>query len=109
MKRKMTLTPSEEPAASDSPPCKKQKIFTHTPQELVKICSAYMQAQAALLDGPVLPEKVMESVLLRFEQARATKLPADCATPRTAWPAPLMGLQIDPPTDSALATGRRPM
>ena len=63
-----------------------------------------MQAQAALLSKPQLPEKVMESVLIRFEQASSRKLPVTIATPRTALIAPLMGMVIEPPVVHAIAS-----
>ena len=63
-----------------------------------------MQAQAALMSKPVLPEKVMENVLLRFEQASSKKLPASSATPRSALLVPLMGLNIASPAVRTLAT-----
>ena len=52
-KCKLTMTPSEKLAVGP-PPCKRQKVFTNTPQELVKIFAAYMQAQATLLEKPLL-------------------------------------------------------
>ena len=65
-KRKLVLTPTEKQADSGLP-CKRQRVFTNTPSEFVKICSAYMQAQAALLEKPQLTEKVVEKVLIRLE------------------------------------------
>ena len=62
------MTPSEE-LADGPPPCTKQKVFAHTPSELVKIFAAYAQAQAALLEKHMHPETVMQQVLIRYEQA----------------------------------------
>ena len=72
-KCKLALTPTKK-LTDAGPPCKRQRTFTNAASELVKICSAYMQGQAALLSKPQLPEKVMESVLIRFEQASSRKM-----------------------------------
>ena len=56
------------------------------------------------MSKPVLPEKVMENVLLMLEQASSKKLPASSATPRSALLVPLMGLKIASPAVCALAT-----
>ena len=76
----MALTPTEQLTES-GPPCKKQRTFTNTPSELVKIFSAYVQAQAALLNKP---DKDMESVLIMYKQAYSRKVTCIIATPRTA-------------------------
>ena len=75
-KRKLALTPIEE-LTDSGPSCKKQRTFINTPSELVKDFSA-------LLSKPHLPEKVKESVLIRFEQASSRKMTPSSATPRTA-------------------------
>ena len=58
VKRKLTMTPSEE-LAKGPPRCKKQRVFAHTPSELVGIFAAYVQAQASLVDKPIQPEILM--------------------------------------------------
>ena len=101
VKRKLTMTPNEELVEGGPPPYKKQRVFTHTPSELVRICAAYLQAQAALVDKPIQPETVMKQVLVRFEQASSKKLPVTSATPSQARLMPLMGLNIEQPPQYA--------
>ena len=48
------------------------------------VFSAYLQAQAASLNKPTLPEKVMDSVLIRFEQAHSRKVTVTSATQKAA-------------------------
>ena len=65
--------------------------LNNTPSELVKVFSAYVQAQAASLNKPTLPEKVMECVLRRFDQANSR------TTPRSALITSLIEMYIVPP------------
>ena len=63
----------------------------------MKVFSAYAQARAASLNKPTLPEKVIESVLIRFEHAHSRKMTVTSATPRTSLIRPLMEMNIFPP------------
>ena len=64
---------------------------------MVKVFSVYAQAKPASLNKPQLPEKVMESVLIRFEQASSRKMTVTSATPRTPLIMPLMEMNHEPP------------
>ena len=66
MKRKLTLGPDE-----DSPrPAKAARTFTSTPEELVKLCGAFVQATSAACNSRLTPVKMMEGLIDRFEKAR---------------------------------------
>ena len=67
-KRKLPATKDESSSAER--PVKKQKTFTTTPGEMVKIFAQYMQAQGARTGRSVQPAKIMESIIERVEHSR---------------------------------------
>ena len=67
LKRKLPSAAGEE---STKRPAKKQKVFTTTPEEMVKIFAQYMQAQGASYGRSVQPARVMASIIERVEHAR---------------------------------------
>jgi hypothetical protein len=67
LKRKLPSAAGEE---SIRRPSKRQQTFTTTPEEMVKICGQYMQAQGASCARRVQPAQVMESIIERVELAR---------------------------------------
>ena len=64
LKQKLPSAAGEE---STKRPAKKQKVFTTTPEEMVKIFAQYMQAQGASYGRSVQPARVMASIIERVE------------------------------------------
>jgi hypothetical protein len=60
LKRKPQSAAGEE---IDRRPAKQPKVFTTTPEEMVKIFGQYMQAQGANFGRRVQPARVMESII----------------------------------------------
>ncbi len=56
----------------DNPrPAKAAKTFTSTPEELVKLCGAFVQATTSgACNSRLTPVKLMENLIDRFERAR---------------------------------------
>jgi hypothetical protein len=68
LKRKLPAAKDE--SSSSERPAKKQRLFTTTPEEMVKIFAQYMQAQGARSGRSVQPARVMESIIERVEYSR---------------------------------------
>ena len=66
MKRKLSLAAED----GNPKPAKVAKTFTSTPEELVKLCGAFVQATSAACNSRLTPVKLMENLIDRFERAR---------------------------------------
>ena len=66
LKRKLSLGTDEDSAR----PAKVIKTFTSTPEELVKLCGAFVQATSAACNSRLTPVRMKENLIDRFERAR---------------------------------------
>jgi hypothetical protein len=95
-KLKRTL-PTAAGEGKDRRPAKQPRIFTTTPEEMVKIFGQYMQAQGANYGRRVQPARVMESIIERVEHARHREQVTVAAQPSAAQVQPLMNLEVSAP------------
>ena len=66
VKRKLSLAGED----GNPKPAKVAKTFNSTPEDLVKLCGAFAQATSAACNSRLLPVKMMENLIDRFEKAR---------------------------------------
>ena len=86
-------------------PAKKQKVFTTTPEEMVKIFAQYMQAQGASYGRSVQPARVMASIIERVEHARHRGQGPAAELPTSATIPPLMSMDIVAPVEAPIPPG----
>ena len=102
LKRKLPSAAGEE---STKRPAKKQKVFTTTPEEMVKIFGQYMQAQGASYGKRVQPARVMESIIERVELSRHREQGTVAELPSPAPVQPLMNLAVEAPVQALQPPG----
>jgi hypothetical protein len=86
-------------------PAKQQKVFTTTPEEMVKIFGQYMQAQGASYGRRVQPARFMESIIERVALARHREQGTVAELPSPASAQPLMNRVIEAPDQAPQPSG----
>ena len=69
LKRKLAMSPADDPLHPQQQPRKKQRVFTGTAEELVNLFGQYSQVTTAANVTPFNPMKTMESILHNAEKA----------------------------------------
>jgi hypothetical protein len=92
LKRKLLSAGGEE---NTRRPAKQQKVFTTTPEEMVKIFGQYMQAQGASYGRRVQPARFMEFIIERVELFRHREQGTVAELPSPVPAQPLMNLVIE--------------
>jgi hypothetical protein len=101
--RKRKLPATKDESSSIERPVKKQRLFTTTPGEMVKIFAQYMQAQGARTGRSVQPTKVMESIIERVEYSRKFGPGTDSAPTEAETIPSLMSVAVTAPDPEQVA------
>jgi hypothetical protein len=104
LKRKLQSAAGEE---NDRRPAMQPKVFTTTPEEMVKIFGQYIQAQGANYGRRVQPARVMESSIERVEHARHREQVIVAEHPSPAHVQPLMDLVVSAPEQARHENSRK--